>query len=165
MSNSNIIKLAGILALISMLFLPMAGCGTLTFSGLDIIKNNDTDGTIRILLIAAIVAAVLVIILKSRPQIIFASIVGIVLLVIAYIYMKSNLKPKGDLGGELNNFNLGDLNNLSGGDIIELKSGSYLAVISFLISAFVARSKKELVAPQTTATDKPTDTNTPPGNP
>ena len=165
MTNSNIIKLAGILALISMLFLPLAGCGTITFSGLDIIKSDDTDSTIKILLIAAIVAGILVIVLKSKGKIFLSSIVGIVLLVISYIYMKSNLNPKDDVIGGLNDLSTSG-NNLFGmdaSDIIELKAGSYLAVISFLVVAFIARSKKELMAPQSAPADKPADTDRPPG--
>ena len=186
MTNSNIIKLAGILAVISMLFLPMAGCGTFTFSGLDIIKSSGTesvsdkvagnvfgvdtpaptsDNTIKILLIAAVVMGVLVIILKRKSQVFFASIVGIVLLVGAYVYMKSSLSAKGNSMGGLNDDNSNsNLFGMDASDMIELKSGAYLAVISFLIAAFIARSKKELIAPQSTPpAENTTDTNRPPG--
>jgi hypothetical protein len=187
MTNSNIIKLAGILAVISMLFLPMAGCGTFTFSGLDIIKSSSSesvsgkvagdifgvdskapstaDNTIKILLIAAIVMGVLVIVVKRKGQAFLASIVGILLLVGAYIYMKSNLSAKSNTLGGLNDLN-NSTNNFLGmdaSDMIELKSGAYLAVISFLVAAFVAKSKKELISPQSPPADNTTDTNRPPG--
>ena len=185
MTNSNIIKLAGILAVISMLFLPMAGCGTFTFSGLDIIKSSGTesvsgkvagdifgmdskapatDNTIKILLIAAVVMGVLVIVLKRKGQVFFASIVGLLLLVGAYIYMKSNLSAKSNSLSDGNDLNNSNLFGMDASDMIELKSGAYLAVISFLVAAFIAKSKKELVSQQSPPADTTTDSNRPPGN-
>lgn len=182
MTNSNIIKLAGILAVISMLFLPMAGCGTFTVTGLDIIKDSnpepvsqsvyslfdDTkktsvgDSTIKILLIAAVVMGVLVIVLKRKSQVFLASVVGLLLLVGAYIYMKSSLTANSNsLGGDMNSNN--NLFGMDASDMIELKAGSYLAFISFLVAAFLARSKKELVTQQSAPADRPSDTNIPPG--
>ena len=131
MKNAHILKLSGMLAIVSFLFLPVAGCGSMTISGIDLIKMEDISVTVKLFAILALVCAVGIIFLQDKTLIFFSAIGGFISLIIAYLIAKGKMSSGNDLGIS---------------DAIDLKSGSYLSMLGFAISAVLSKVKNELFA-------------------
>ncbi len=54
----NFAKLGGTLALVSIFFLPLGGCGDATFTGLEVFKTNEVSAGIKMLLFVSIACGV-----------------------------------------------------------------------------------------------------------
>lgn len=137
MKNLHIIKLGGMLTLVSFLFLPVAGCGSLTFSGIDLMKMDSISVTVRIFAILAMLCALVIVFVPDKTVVFFSAIGGFIALLIAYFSVKSKMDT-GDSFGISNAF--------------ELKSGSYLSIIGLVVSAVASKSKNELLGSQPAGT-------------
>jgi hypothetical protein len=112
-----LVKMGGIVAIAAILFLPMAGCGSQTVSGIDIFKSKDIGVIAKMFLVISLLCAASAIFLKAAIPILASGVVGLVTLIISYLIAKSTAPVS-----------------------IELKVGAYFALISFmiiLISGFV----------------------------
>ncbi len=132
MKNNIIIKISGVLAIVSILFFPIAGCGPINITGIDFFQAQEIDVVIKLIVGCSLLAAVAVIILKDQNQTFVAAIVGLILLVAAYFVAKSKMKPNGN-----------DFMDMSGA--ITLKSGAYLSVIGFVVAAIVSKLNHEVL--------------------
>ena len=130
MKNTHIIKLGGIIAILSFLFLPVAGCGGMNISGSELMKSNDIDVPVKLFIVLSMICAIVIIFHKDKTITFFSAIGGFATLVIAYLIAKSKMHSGNDFG-------------MSNG--IELKSGSYLSMLGFIVSAIVSKSNKELL--------------------
>lgn len=129
MKNAYIIKLAGMLAMVSFIFFPVAGCGSYTINGIDLIKMDDVDNSVKVVAVLGMLCAVGVILFQDKLQAFYSAIAGMVLLVIAYLIVKSKMHS-----------------GMS--DAIELKPGAYLTMLGFIIAAVVSKSKNEILGDQ-----------------
>ena len=105
--------MGGTVALVSILFLPIVGCGGDNATGLQVIQSTNIPGNIKVFVALAAFAALLCIFLWHHIAAIAASIGGFVSLLIAY--------------------NLGH-SKLEG---IEMKAGAYLAMLGFAVTVIV----------------------------
>ncbi|MEI7660575.1 MAG: hypothetical protein WCK34_00175 [Bacteroidota bacterium] len=133
MKNVHIIKLAGLMALVCFLFFPVIGCGTLTISGFDVIRQDSIGTGVKMFVIIAMLCAIAVIFVPNKVLVFFASAGGIVSLAIAYLIAKGKMSSGDEFG----------ISNA-----IELKSGSYLSMLGFIFSAVASKAKKELLGGQ-----------------
>ena len=133
MKNVHIIKLAGLMALVCFLFFPVIGCGSLTISGFDVIRQENIGTAVKVFVIIAMMCAIAVIFLPNKVFVFFVSVGGIVSLLIAYLVTKGKMSSGDEFG----------ISNA-----IELKSGSYLSMVGFIISAVVSKAKRELLGGQ-----------------
>jgi hypothetical protein len=133
MKNIHITKFGAMMAIVCFLFLPIAGCGSMTFTGVDFFKMGEIDTSVKLFAALAMIFAVVIIFLKDKFQIFSSAIAGLALLVIAYMVAKGKMHS-------------GDSFGMSNG--IELKSGSYLSMIGFIISAVVSKTKNEILGDQ-----------------
>lgn len=112
--------MGGIVAIAAIFFLPMVGgggCGSHFVTGTDIIKSNEIGGIVKILLVIALMCAVLAIFLKAAVPTLTSGVVGLAVLIIAYLSVKS-------------------VDSVS----VELKVGAYFTIFSFIfivISGFL----------------------------
>ena len=137
MKNIHIIKLGGLVVLVCFLFLPVAGCGSMTISGFDLFKMKDISATVKIFAGVAMLCAAAILFLPSKSLVFFSAIGGIISLVLAYLIAKGKMSSGDDLGVS---------------NAIDLKSGSYLSLIGFAISAVVSKIKLELFPSQNNTT-------------
>lgn len=133
MKNVHIMKIGGMVAIVCFLFLPVAGCGPQTINGVDLLKMDDIDISVKIFAVLAMVMALGIIFLQDKLQVFFSAIAGLIALVVAYLIAKSKMHSGNDFGMA---------------DAIELKSGSYLSMLGFIISAVVSKTKNELLGDQ-----------------
>ena len=133
MKNLHIIKLGGLVVLVCFLFLPVAGCGSVTISGFDLFKMKDISATVKIFAGIAMLCAAVVLFLPNKSLVFFIAIGGIISLVIAYLIAKGKMSSGNDFGVT---------------NAIDLKSGSYLSIIGFAVSAIVSKIKNELFPTQ-----------------
>ena len=133
MKNIHIIKLGGLVVLVCFLFLPVAGCGSMTISGIDLFKMNDISATVKIFAGLAMLCAVAILFLPDKSLIFFSAIGGLISLIVAYLIAKGKMSS-------------GD--NLGMSNAIDLKSGSYLSMIGFAISAVVSKIRNDLFPSQ-----------------
>ena len=145
MKNLHIIKLGGLVVLVCFLFLPVAGCGSVTISGFDLFKMKDISATVKIFAGIAMLCAAVILFLPNKSLIFFTAIGGIISLVIAYLIAKGKMSSGNDFGMS---------------NAIDLKSGSYLSLIGFSISAVVSKVKNELF-PSQNNTPSPTNHDIP----
>jgi hypothetical protein len=129
MKNVHIMKLGAIVTLVSFLFLPVAGCGSMTVSGFDVFKMNDISAGVKIFAGIAMILALAILFVPNKSYVFFSGIAGIVSLVIAYMIAKGKMSSGNDFGMS---------------DAIDLKSGSYLSMIGFAVSAVVSKMKNEI---------------------
>ena len=140
-SNKGIIKAAGLLAAVSLLLFPIAGCGPLfEFTGMDLLAQKEVGIVYKPVFGVAILCGVAIVFLKEKMQTFIASVLGLTVLIGLYAYTKMKMKPS---GGDATSDNL----NLAAmaSSAIELKMGSYLAVISFIAAAVVSKLKNEII--------------------
>ena len=133
MKNSYIIKIGGILAIISFLFFPVAGCGGMTMNGIDVMKMSEISIAVKIFAIVAMLCAVAIIFMQDKISVFFSAIGGFVSLIIAYFIAKGKMSSGHDFGMS---------------DAIELKSGSYFSMLGFIISGVISRIEKEIFTNQ-----------------
>jgi len=131
MKNAHLIKLGGMLAIVCFLFLPVAGCGSMTITGIDLIKMKDIDASVKLFAVLAMLCAVAIIFLPDKTLAFFSAVGGLISLLIAYLVMKGKMSSGDDFGMS---------------NAIELKSGSYLSMLGFLISAAVSKVKNEFIS-------------------
>jgi hypothetical protein len=82
-------KMGGIVALASILFLPMAGCELQSVTGIDMFTSKDISFIVKIFLAISLICAAWVIFLKSAIPILANGVVGLAALTIAYLMAKS----------------------------------------------------------------------------
>jgi hypothetical protein len=76
-TRNNLARLGGLVAFLSLLFLPLASCGDAQFTGTELLFSVEEHFIHRgILLIALVAAGFAVVVAKARTQL-FAGIVGI----------------------------------------------------------------------------------------
>lgn len=103
-------KMGGMVAIASILFLPMAGCDLQSITGIDMFKANEISVIVKMLLAISLICAVSVIFLKSAIPILAGGVVGLAALIIAYLSAKSATSIS-----------------------IELRAGAYFTIVSFII--------------------------------
>jgi hypothetical protein len=103
-------KMGGMVAIASILFLPLAGCGSHTVTGIDMFKSKDIGVIDKMFLIISLICAASAIFLKAAIPILASGVVGLVTLIISYLIAKSAASVS-----------------------IELKVGAYFALVSFMI--------------------------------
>jgi hypothetical protein len=105
-------RMGGIVAIASILFLPMVmpGCGSQSVTGVDIFESNGIAVVVKIFLAVSLVCAALAIFLKAAIPILSSGVVGLAALITAYLIAK-NAAPVS----------------------IELEAGGYFAIVSFII--------------------------------
>ena len=124
LTKANLGRLGGIIATLSLLFLPLASCGDAQLTGVDVF-NAENSEIHKLLLVVALVAAIAAIFIVTRGAQIAASVAGII--VIALEYFNSTSDPE---------------------RLVQLREGAYLALLGFvlvLVAAFM---------PETTAAPK-----------
>jgi hypothetical protein len=119
------------LAIVCFLFLPVAGCGSMTITGIDLIKMKDIDASVKLFAVIAMLCAVAIIFIPDKTLAFFNAVGGLISLLIAYLVMKGKMSSGDDFGMS---------------NAIELKSGSYLSMLGFLISAVVSKVKNEFIS-------------------
>jgi len=140
MKNIHIIKLGGMLAIICFLFLPVAGCGSMTISGVDLFTTEDISVTVKIFSVLAMLCAVAIIFIPDKTLTFIGAIGGFASLIIAFLIAKGKMSSGNDLGVS---------------EAIDLKSGSYLSMFGFIVSAVVSKLKNEMFSEQTTNQNPP----------
>ena len=115
MDNVKLIsKLGGAVAVVSILFLPVVGCGGENVNGVQIIQSDHVSSDIKAFIVVAIACGGLIFILKNYIQLAVTAIAGIASLLIGYLIAKDKI------GG------------------IDLKAGGILGIIGFLITAIIS---------------------------
>lgn len=109
MNKSNLGRLGGVIATLSLLFLPLASCGDAQLSGIDIFNAENSEGH-KVLLAIAIAAGLLAIFVVQRWAQITAGAAGIA--VIAVEYFNSLNDPE---------------------RTVQLREGAYLALLGFVL--------------------------------
>lgn len=107
-----ILKIGGVIAVLFLLFLPVAGCqgtNSANINGVDIIKGKNMDMAIRIFFILSLLCGVVMLLFKKPSQIAIIAIAGIVTFLVSYFIAKSK----------------------TGMDIMEMKVGAYLALMVY----------------------------------
>lgn len=107
LTKSNLGRLGGIIAALSLLFLPLASCGDAQLTGIDVF-NAENSEVHKILLAVALIAAIAAIFVVTRGAQIAAGVAGIV--VIALEYFNSINDPE---------------------RLVQLREGAYLALLGF----------------------------------
>ena len=130
MKNAHIIKLGGMLAIVCFLFMPVAGCGSVTISGIDLIQMKDISVSVKLFAILAMICAICIIFLQDKTLAFFSAIGGFASLIIAFLIIKGKMSSGSDFGAS---------------NAIEFKSGSYLSLLGFGISAIVSKVENEIL--------------------
>lgn len=145
-SNSNpklISKIVAAIAIVSIIFLPVVGCGGENASGIDIVKSEQISPAIKLFLICSVICGIIIFFLKEYIHLAVTAIIGILTLLISYFIAKDKL-------GQL-----------------ELKTGAFLSILSYVTIAvigFIKSSEKKniemvtTIAKQTTL-EKPEPSN------
>ena len=110
-------KMGGIVAIAAILFLPMAGCGMQSVTGIGILESKGIGLIDKMFLVISLICAASAIFLKAAIPILASGIVGLIALAISYLIAKNAASVP-----------------------IELKAGAYFAIVSFitiLISGFL----------------------------
>jgi hypothetical protein len=103
-------KMGGMVAIASILFLPLAGCELQSVTGIDMFTSKDISFIVKIFLAISLVCAASVIFLKSAIPILANGVVGLAALTIAYLMAKSAAPVS-----------------------VELKAGAYFTIVSFIL--------------------------------
>ena len=144
MKNIHLIKLGGMMALVCFLFMPVAGCGGMTISGVDLMKTGGYDNSVKVFSGLAMLCAVLMIFVPDKIVTSICSIGGLISLVIAFLIVKGKMSSGNDFG----------ISNS-----IEIKSGAYLSMVGFIVSSIASLSKNEFFDNQTTNLSNQTTNN------
>jgi hypothetical protein len=107
LTKSNLGRIGGVIATLSLLFLPLASCGDAQLTGIDVFSAENSE-IHKILLAVALIAAIAAIFVVTRGAQIAAGVVGIV--VIALEYFNSVQDPE---------------------RLVQLKEGAYIALLGF----------------------------------
>jgi hypothetical protein len=107
LTKSNLGRIGGVIATLSLLFLPLASCGDAQLTGIDVFSAENSE-VHKILLAVALIAAIAAIFVVTRGAQIAAGVVGIV--VIALEYFNSMQDPE---------------------RLVQLKEGAYIALLGF----------------------------------
>lgn len=103
-------KMGGMVAIASILFLPLAGCDIHVVTGIGMFASKDISAIVKIFLAISLVCAALVIFLKAAIPIIAGGAAGLAALTIAYLLAKSAASVS-----------------------VELKAGAYFTIVSFML--------------------------------
>lgn len=112
-------KIGGAVAAVSVLFLPIVGCGGESVNGLDVIKGDHVDGILKACVAASVLCGIIILFLHQHKNFIAMSIAGILSLLAGYMIARNKLP-------------------------VELKAGAFLAFLAFGTTAgvnFMAKSK------------------------
>ena len=132
-ANYKIIsKIAAAVAVASIIFFPVVGCGGANFNGIDIIGTDNIPGEIKVFLIASIICGIIIFFLKDFLYIMCSAIIGIVTLLISYLTARDRV------------------------GFLDLKAGAFLAIVGYGIAAalgfFKTFGKKNIEAGTTVTT-------------
>ncbi|PQJ12993.1 hypothetical protein CJD36_004410 [Flavipsychrobacter stenotrophus] len=105
--------MGGVIAIVSILFLPIIGCGGDTITGVGIFKSNQVSSEIKLFIGIAVLMGLVLIFLRKYLVAAITGIAGLVSLLIAYSIAHSKIAG------------------------IELKFGAFFAMIGFAISSLV----------------------------
>jgi hypothetical protein len=105
----NLGRLGGLIAALSLLFLPLASCGEAQLTGLDIFQADGNSGHKAILVIALLSAVLAVILVQHRAQLVLGA-TGLATIVIEYLFTIDDPERT-----------------------IQLREGAYLATLGFLL--------------------------------
>ena len=105
----NLGRLGGVVAALSLLFLPLASCGDAQLTGVDIFQAEGNSGHKAILFIALAAAVLSVILVEHKAQLILGAI-GLATIVVEYLFTIDDPERT-----------------------IQLREGAYLAALSFLV--------------------------------
>ena len=134
--NNLISKIAAALAVVSFLFLPAAaGCGG-EITGLKLIEADEVEPLLKVCLIAAMLCAVVIIIVKDSNWAVGFSVTGAVLMIGAYFIAKNKY-----------------------GELIEPRYGSIISFGSF-IAAAISSAVSGRAATTTAQTEAPVQQTT-----
>jgi hypothetical protein len=107
LTKSNLGRIGGVIATLSLLFLPLASCGDAQLTGIEVFSAENSE-VHKVLLAVALIAAIAAIFVVTRVAQIAACVVGIV--VIALEYFNSVQDPE---------------------RLVQLREGAYLALLGF----------------------------------
>ena len=107
LTKSNLGRLGGVIATLSLLFLPLASCGDAQLTGIDVFGAENSE-VHKVLLAVALIAAIAAIFVVTRGAQIAAGVAGIV--VIALEYFNSVQDPE---------------------RLVQLREGAYIALLGF----------------------------------
>ena len=105
----NLGRLGGVLAALSLLFLPLASCGDAQLTGLDIFQAEGSSGHKAILFIALAAAVLAIILVEHKAQLILGA-TGLATIVVEYLFTIDDPERT-----------------------IQLREGAYLAALGFLV--------------------------------
>ncbi len=131
MPKGLLAKVGGILSLLSIIFLPIAGCDQVGITGLEVLRAGDIGILIKALLVISISSAFISLFVKSYITLFACGGVGASGLLISYIMIRQKVPA-------------------------ELKMGAYLALIGFgliAIEGFLSKQKMEMEANATDNSD------------
>ena len=111
--SKSIGKLASAFAVLCIVFLPFAGCGNETLTGLDIISKDGIDFLVKFFIILAILCGLLVLYIGDPLYAAVAAITGVISMMVAYLIAHGK------------------------NSAIELKFGAFLAFIGFAVTAII----------------------------
>lgn len=114
-SPKVISKLCVAIAVLSIAFFPIAGCGGEKLSGLTILGSDRVDGEIKMFLVVASLCGIIILFLTKFKQMSIFAIGGFVSLIIALLIAKG--KPYSDA--------------------IKLEPGAYIAFLGYIVSALI----------------------------
>ena len=103
-------KAGGILAIISLTVLPLAGCGNSTVSGIEVLTTEDVSIGVKLLLIVSVLCAIGALFGKTRVVFLTLGLVGLGSLITSYVILRQEYY-----------------------NMIEMKTGGYLSIISFIL--------------------------------
>ena len=123
MNNNKLLSYLGAaVAVLSILFAPVVGCGETNLNGLQIIQDNSVGTEVKLFIIIAIICGVIIFFLKKHLHLVASAIAGAVALLVAYLI------AHGENEG------------------IELRFGAFLAFIGYAVTAvtnFLGMSEKK----------------------
>lgn len=122
-------KIGGIVALISILFLPVGGCGKLGLTGIEILSATDKEieipSEIKLMIVFSLISAFLAIFMTEVLILFICGSCGIAGILIAYQISRSKVP------------------------VVELKIGAFLAIIGFalvLVEGFLLSKRQDRVS-------------------
>jgi hypothetical protein len=112
-NRKTISNIGGAIAVISILFLPVVGCGGENVNGIQIIQSDHVSSDIKAFFSVAIICGGLIFLFKNYVQLAITGIVGILSLLIGYLIAKDKING------------------------IDLKAGGVLGIIGFLVTTII----------------------------
>lgn len=121
MNNLKIIsKVGGAIAIVSILFMPVVGCGGDTANGIDLVQSKNISGDIKACIVVCMLCGLLILLLRTQIQQALSGIIGIVALLGGYMLAKDKLQ------------------------MLDLKAGYYLSLMGFALTTLVSFLKPSL---------------------